>query len=142
MGLTWAGSMITEELCLLIYQLTGVFPSTTSVVRSTGSITSTSYATFVDVSSGPYILVGLRAEPTNTTAISIKTTIDGSLVVEKTGRGSSGNNYAVGLFFDDQTGGTDVAPILARTSIKIEAKRDGGSGTQLVGWTYFGYTLA
>jgi hypothetical protein len=137
MALTWGGPYITEELWSYIYNVTGVWPSQTSCVYGSSSITSTSYVTKLDISSGPYMLVGVGNLPSGTGDIDVRITIDGGTPVEFTGLSPTGDNYAVGLFFNTMK---DVAPLLARSSIKIEAKR--ASGTQYLNWVYAGYTLS
>ena len=146
MALTWGGHYITEELCKYIFQVTGAWPSMTSISLGSGSFSWANpqvFSTELNITSGPYILAAVRADPDyNTQAIEVKVTIDGSLLIDEGGYSPTGDNYVVGQYFDDQ-GNKDFMPLLARTSIKIEAAVSvTGSGTQKVQWLYAGYTLA
>jgi hypothetical protein len=144
MGLTWQGFQITEDLWHQIYLLTGVLPKQTSLVYASSAVTGiSSYATNLDISSGPYMLVAVRANPTNYASgyIDIRVTIDGSLTLTKTQVPPTGDNFVVGLFFDDMTRKDDVAPLLARSSIKIETKSI-YSTPKAVEYIYAGYSLS
>ena len=142
MGLTWDGPSITKQLWLMIHELTGVFPKATSLVRGSADANVVGYTTVLNISSGPYMLAGVRSDPdTSTGDIDVKITIDGTLVIEHTAVSPTADNDVIGLYFDDQTGG-DKGPVLARSSIKIETRRNGVAGARNILWLYAGYSLA
>jgi len=139
MALTWFGTVYTQFLWEWIYSVTGVWPSQNSAVVGSSIVTvGASYTTVVNVSSGPYVVAAVRADPGNSTTIDIRVTIDGSLVIEKTSVAATVNNFVIGSYFDDQVG-IDHAPVLARSSLKIEARTL--TSSQSVDWLYAGYSL-
>ncbi len=141
MGIVWDGAVNGPSLGPWIYEMTGTWPKTTALVNGYAdmSLTVGVYGTYLNISAGPYILWGLRNDPDlGSGNISIRLTVDGTILFTKTGVPYSSGNDVVGLFFDD--GGNDVGPVLVRSTLKIEAARD-GSGTNRVRWLYTPYSL-
>lgn len=136
--LTWSGTQYTwAELPWFIFKTTGMFPSTAAVSLTSTQITSTSYVTLLDGSSGPYLLTGLRVDPdVGSGGITFKVTVDGSLIITAS-KIIPGDNHVVGQYFNDSS----ASPIAARTSLKVEAKRDSGT-YPYAQMLYQRYTLA
>lgn len=141
MATTWNGVGYLNHIPQYIYDVTGSWPSTTGITRASQSVTSTSYTTLLNISSGPYILCGFRVDPNaNDNGLYLKATIDGSLVIGDsffTGP-TGGDNHLVGQYFNDSS----HAPILCRTSIKLEAKYTALNGTDSAEWIYVSYSLS
>ena len=141
MGITWNGVQYSHELPKFIYDTTGVWPSTTGISRVSTNVTSTTLVTLLDLSSGPYILLGFRVDPNgNDNGLYLKATVDGTAVIPEAFYSgyTVGLNHAVGQYFDDAS----AAPILCRSSLKLEAKYHAFYGTDYAEYMYMSYSLS
>lgn len=122
MALTWGGTGNVQHAWNYIYAVTGVWPSVTSVNGSRQAVTSTAYAVKWSGSSGPYIIVGLRNDPNaGISQLDFRVTVDGSVLLERTGVPYIGYNDVIGQWFDSQS--LDHGCILCRSSYSIEVKK-------------------